>query len=56
MTALHMLPEEFTLEKFIQVFGYANSNSGQKPLERLIADKALKRTKRGAYKKLVAEL
>ena len=51
-----LLPEEFTLEKFIQVFGYANSNSGQKPLERLIADKALKRTKRGAYKKLVAEL
>ena len=51
-----LLPEEFTLEKFIQVFGYANSNSGQKPLERLIADKALKRTKRGSYKKLVAEL
>jgi hypothetical protein len=50
------LPEEFTSEKFAQVFGYANSHSGQKTLERLVDDKAIERTKRGNYKKLVSEL
>ena len=50
------LPEEFTTEKFAQVFGYANNRSGQKTLERLLDDKAIKRTMRGNYKKLVSEL
>ncbi len=50
------LPEEFTTEKFAEVFGYANSRSGQKTLERLLADKAIERTMRGNYRKLVSEL
>ena len=50
------LPEEFTTDKFAQVFGYANNRSGQKTLERLIEDKAIERTMRGNYKKLVSEL
>jgi predicted DNA binding CopG/RHH family protein len=50
------LPEEFTTEKFAQVFGYANNRSGQKTLERLLDDKAIERTMRGNYKKLVSEL
>ena len=51
-----LLPEEFTTEKFTQVFGYANNHSGQKTLERLQEDKAIERTMRGNYKKLVPEL
>ena len=50
------LPEEFTTEQFAQVFGYANNRSGHKTLERLIDDKAIERTMRGNYKKLVSEL
>ncbi len=50
------LPEEFTTEKFAQVFCYANNRAGQKTLQRLEEDKAIKRTKRGHYKKLVSEL
>ena len=50
------LPDEFTTEKFAQVFGYANNRSAQKTLERLIEDKAIERTMRGNYKKLVSEL
>ena len=50
------LPEEFTTEKFAQVFGYANNRSGQKTLERLLDDKDIERTMRGNYKKLVSEL
>ena len=48
--------EEFTTEKFAQIFGYANNRSAQKPLQRLEADKAIERTMRGHYKKLVSEL
>lgn len=50
------LPDEFTTEKFAQVFCYANNRSSQKTLERLIEDKAIERTMRGNYKKLVSEL
>lgn len=50
------LPGEFTTEKFAQVFGYANNRAGQKTLERLLNDKAIERTMRGNYKKLVSEL
>lgn len=50
------LPEEFTTEKFAQVFGYANNRAGQKTLQRLQEDKAIERTMRGNYKKLVSEL
>ncbi len=50
------LPDEFTTERFAQTFGYANNRSGQKTLERLVADKAIERTMRGNYKKLVSEL
>ncbi len=51
-----LLPEEFTTEKFAQVFGYANNHAGQKSLQRLEDDKAIERTMRGHYKKLVSEL
>ena len=47
---------QFTTEKFAQVFGYANNRAGQKTLERLVNDKAIERTMRGNYKKLVSEL
>lgn len=50
------LPEEFSTEKFAEVFGYANNRSGQKTLQRLLDDKAIKRTMRGNYKKLTSEL
>ncbi len=50
------LPEEFTTEKFAEVFGYANNRSGQKTLERLLADKVIERAMRGNYRKLVSEL
>lgn len=51
-----LLPQEFTTEQFAKTFGYANTHSGQKTLERLLADKAIERTMRGNYKKLIAEL
>ena len=51
-----LLPNEFTTDKFTETFGYANSHSGQKTLERLLEDKAIERTKRGHYKKRVSEL
>ena len=51
-----LLPEEFTTEIFAQTFGYANNRAGQKTLQRLEEDKAIKRTMRGNYKKLVSEL
>jgi hypothetical protein len=51
-----LLPDEFTTEKFAQVFGYANNRAAQKTLQRLEADKAIERTMRGHYKKLVTEL
>ena len=50
------LSQEFTTEQFANTFGYANTRSGQKTLERLLADKAIERTMRGNYKKLVDEL
>lgn len=50
------LPQEFTNDVFTQVFGYANNRSGQKTLNRLLEDKAIKRNKRGSYTKLVTEL
>ena len=51
-----LLPDEFTTEKFAQVFGYANNRAGQKTLQRLEDDKAIERTMRGHYKKLISEL
>lgn len=51
-----LLPDEFTTDKFAVTFGYANNRSGQKTLERLEKDNAIKRTMRGHYKKLVSEL
>ena len=51
-----LLPEDFTTEQFAQTFGYANNHTGQKTLQRLEADKAIKRTMRGHYRKLVSEL
>ena len=50
------LPEEFTTEQFAKTFGYANNRAGQKTLQRLQEDKAIERTMRGNYKKLVSEL
>ena len=51
-----LLPDEFTTEQFANTFGYANNRAGQKPLQRLEADKAIIRTMRGHYKKLISEL
>jgi hypothetical protein len=51
-----LLSDEFSTELFAQTFGYANNRAGQKTLQRLEADKAIKRTMRGHYKKLVSEL
>ena len=51
-----LLPEEFTTEQFAQTFGYANNRAGQKTLQHLEDDKAIERTMRGHYKKLVSEL
>ena len=50
------LPEAFTIETFAGVFGYANNHAAQKTLNRLCEENAIKRTKRGNYKKLVTEL
>lgn len=50
------LPEQFSTEQFAQTFGYANNRAGQKALQRLEEDKAIERTMRGHYKKLVSEL
>ena len=50
------LPQEFTTEQFAQTFGYANNHSAQKPLQSLEEEKAIERTKRGSYKKLISEL
>ena len=50
------LPQEFTTEQFAKTFCYANNRAGQKTLQRLEADKAIERTMRGHYKKLVSEL
>ena len=51
-----ILPKKFTTEVFAKIFGYANTRSGQKTLERLLNDKAIERTMRGNYTKLVSEL
>jgi len=51
-----LLSEQFSTEQFAQTFGYANNRAAQKTLQRLEADKAIKRTMRGHYKKLVSEL
>ena len=56
LECFRLLPEEFTTEQFAQVFGYANNRAGQKTLQRLEDDKAIKRSMRGHYKKLVSEL
>ena len=56
MECFRQLPEEFTTEKFAQVFGYANNHAGQKTLQQLEADKAVERLMRGSYRKLVSEL
>ena len=48
------LPEEFTTEQFAQTFNLENNNSGSKQLATLIQEHAIKRLKRGSYKKLVA--
>ena len=50
------LPEVFTTQQFSQVFGYANSNSASKTLDRLMKDKTIERTKRGEYRKRVQSL
>lgn len=56
LQCFRLLPEEFTIDKFCEVFGYANNHAGQKTLQRLLEDKAIERSKRGNYKKLSSEL
>ena len=51
-----LLPDEFSTEQFAQTFGYANNRAGQKTLQRLEDDKAIERTMRGHYRKLISEL
>ena len=50
------LPDPFTTEQFAQVFGYANNRSANRTINRLLADKAIERTKRGEYHKRVQVL
>ena len=50
-----LLPDEFSTEQFAQTFGYANNRAGQKTLQRLEDDKAIERTMRGHYRKLISE-
>ena len=50
------LPDEFSTEKFTQVFGFANSHSASKALNRLLADKSIERTMRGEYRKRVQNI
>ena len=50
------LPEVFTTEQFAQVFGYASNNSASRTLNRFLKDKAIKRTKRGEYRKRVQSI
>lgn len=51
-----LLPEKFTTEQFAEIFNLENNNAGSKQLATLIEEKAIKRTKRGQYEKLVANL
>ena len=51
-----LLPEKFTTEQFAETFNLENNNAGFKQLTTLIEEKAIKRTKRGQYEKLVANL
>ena len=51
-----LLPEKFTTEQFAETFNLENNNAGSKQLATLIEEKAIKRTKRGQYEKLVANL
>lgn len=50
------LPEEFTTEQFVKTFGYANANSAAKALDRFMQDKAIRRVKRGVYRKRVKSI
>lgn len=50
------LPEEFTTEEFVKIFGYANIHSAAKTLERFIQDGYIERTQRGKYRKLVQSI
>lgn len=47
------LSDSFTTEQFAQVFGFANSRSASRAINRLLQDKSIKRTKRGEYQKRV---
>ena len=51
-----LLPEKFTTEQFAEIFNLENNNAGSKQLATLIEEKAIRRTKRGQYEKLVANL
>jgi len=50
------LPEHFTTEQFAKIFGHANPHASVKTLESLVTSKAIQRTKRGEYKKMVSTL
>lgn len=56
MECYQKLNKEFTTEEFTQTFGYANSNSAQKTLNRLQKDGYIEHTKRGEYRKIMMEL
>ena len=51
-----LLPEKFTIDQFTEVFHLDNNNAGGKQLANLLQEKAIRRTKRGEYEKLVANL
>lgn len=50
------LPDVFSTEKFTQTFGFANSHSAAKAIDRFIKDKTIERTKRGEYRKRVQSI
>lgn len=50
------LPEVFTTDQCAKIFGYANSHSANKVIDRLLKDKVIERTKRGEYRKRVQSI
>ena len=50
------LPETFTTKQFTETFGYVNTQSANKTIDRLLKDKAIERTKRGEYQKRVKSI
>jgi len=51
-----LLPAKFTIAEFSEAFSLSDNHAGTKQLKTLMDEKAIRRTKRGEYEKLVANL